>query len=106
MKAGYEVEMMEDGNRLYKNNYTLPDLFIIDKLLSGVNGLEVCRHLKAQKRTEHIPVVMISASPNISAQAEEAGAEDYIEKPFDRDHLLKVIETNIRPKESNRHPVP
>jgi len=98
-EAGYDVETIKDGNALLKNNFSKPDLFLIDKLLSGVNGLDVCRQLKEQKATRHIPVVMISASPGIAVQSREAGADDYIEKPFDRNYLLAVIERNISPKE-------
>jgi len=94
-KEGYEVDMKEDGRELLKNNFRKPDLFLIDKLLSGVNGLDICRHLKSQKSTQHIPVVMISASPGIANQSEQAGADDYIEKPFEREHLLHVVRKNL-----------
>ena len=94
-KEGYEVDMKEDGSDLLKNNFRRPDLFLIDKLLSGVNGLDICRHLKSQKSTQHIPVVMISASPGIAIQSQQAGADDYVEKPFELEHLLRVIQRNL-----------
>lgn len=94
-KEGYEVDMKGDGRELLKNNFRRPDLFLIDKLLSGVNGLDICRHLKSQKSTQHIPVVMISASPGIAIQSQQAGADDYVEKPFEREHLLRVIPKNL-----------
>jgi len=93
--AGYEVELTGDGRELLKNQFSPPHLFLIDKLLSGVNGLDICKHLKAQKATKNIPVIMISASPGIAGQSAEAGADDHIEKPFDRSHLLKVVSRNI-----------
>ena len=50
VKAGYDIEVKEDANEIFKNDFKIPDLFLIDKLLSGVDGLEVCRYLKKQSR--------------------------------------------------------
>jgi DNA-binding response OmpR family regulator len=94
-KAGYDIEVKEDANEIFKNNFKIPDLFLIDKLLSGVDGLDVCRYLKNNPTTSNIPVVMVSASPDIGAMAVKAGADDFVEKPFDLKYLLKVIERNI-----------
>ena len=102
VKAGYDIEVKEDANEIFKNNFKVPDLFLIDKLLSGVDGLEVCRHLKNNADTRSIPVVMVSASPDIGVSAIKAGADDFIEKPFDLAHLLKVIERNISNSKSKR----
>ena len=52
-------------------------------------------HLKAQQKTQHIPIIMISASPGIAVQSRDAGADDFIEKPFDRSDLLNVVEKHI-----------
>ena len=95
VRAGYDIELVEDANEIFKNNFRVPDLFLIDKLLSGVDGLEVCRYLKNNPDTCDIPVVMVSASPDIGVSATKAGADDFIEKPFDLADLLKVIERNI-----------
>lgn len=97
-KAGYDIEVKEDANEIFKNNFKIPDLFLIDKLLSGVDGLEVCRYLKDNPATCDIPVVMVSASPDIGVSAMKAGADDFVEKPFDLAYLLKVIERNINAK--------
>jgi DNA-binding response OmpR family regulator len=94
-KAGYDLEIKEDADEILKGNFKIPDLFLIDKLLSGIDGLDVCRYLKDDPRTSSIPVVMVSASPDISVSAGKAGADDFIEKPFDLSYLLKVIERNI-----------
>lgn len=94
-KAGYALEIKEDAGEILKNNFTLPDIFLIDKLLSGVDGLDVCRHLKTNPTTSRIPIVMVSASPDIGTVALKAGADDFIEKPFELSYLLKVIERNI-----------
>jgi CheY-like chemotaxis protein len=60
----------------------LPDLFILDKQLAGVDGLDVCRFLKNNETTRHIPVLMMSASPSIMSLASEYGCDGAIEKPF------------------------
>jgi len=95
VRAGYDLELKEDANEIFNNNFKIPDLFLIDKLLSGVDGLEVCRYLKENPDTRNIPVVMVSASPDIGVSAIKAGADDFIEKPFELTYLLKVIERNI-----------
>ena len=94
-KAGYDIEVKEEASEIFKNNFKIPDLFLIDKLLSGVDGLDVCRYLKNNPITSNIPVVMVSASPDIGPMAIKAGADDFVEKPFELSYLLKVIERNI-----------
>ena len=94
-KAGYSIEVIEDGNVVFQNKFIVPDLFLIDRLISGVDGLDICRYLKKNPETNNIPVVMISASPDIGPAALNAGADDYIEKPFDLSYLLSVVEKNL-----------
>jgi CheY-like chemotaxis protein len=90
-QAGFEVELKSNGEDLLQNKFITPQLFLIDKQLSGTNGLDICRHLKTQVQTMHIPVIIISASPDIAAQSKKAGADSYIEKPFEVSYLLKVV---------------
>ena len=91
----YQLIVYSDGNQLLDNSLELPDLFILDKQLPGVDGLEICRHLKKQPRTKHIPVIMLSASPTIKITAPDAGAEDAIEKPFKIRDLREIISKYI-----------
>jgi DNA-binding response OmpR family regulator len=94
-KAGYDVEIISNGNPLLKDDFIIPDLFLLDKQLSGMNGIDICKHLKKQKKTRNIPVIMISANPGIGAMAQDAGANAYIEKPFEKNYLLKMVEEHI-----------
>jgi DNA-binding response OmpR family regulator len=94
-KAGYSVKVLTNGNEILENNFLLPDLFLLDKQLSGIDGIDVCKYLKSKKRTCKIPVIMVSANPNIAALSEQAGADDYIEKPFQVKDLLTMIEHYI-----------
>ncbi|MCD6062196.1 MAG: response regulator transcription factor [Flavipsychrobacter sp.] len=87
-RAGYEVTVMINGDPLISNEYELPDLFILDKQLSGINGLDICKHLKKQEQTKDIPVIMLSADPNIRKLAGTACADDALEKPFSM-HVLR-----------------
>lgn len=93
--AGYDVQMIINGDDLLNNKFEIPDLFLLDKQLSGVDGIDICRYLKEQKATSHLPVIMISANPNIGKLSEEAGADAYIEKPFEVKYLLEMVERYI-----------
>jgi len=91
----YEIKAFSKGEPLLNNEFEKPDLFLLDKQLSGVDGLEICRFLKAQDTTRHIPVIMISATPNIADLARSAGADNVIEKPFPINELREMIANYI-----------
>jgi len=65
-----------------------PALIIMDMLLSGTDGREICKSLKSADNTKAIPILMISAHPNARETCLAAGADDFLEKPFDMDALL------------------
>jgi CheY-like chemotaxis protein len=89
---GYAVAMTDKGAYLEKlPNGALPDLILLDMLLSGKDGREIVRQLKSQEQTRHIPVIMFSAHPSAEQTAREAGADDFIAKPFDIDDLLNRV---------------
>lgn len=71
----------------------LPDLFLVDVMLPDGNGLEICRYLKNEKRTQHIPVIIMSAHSNEYEVRKDSDANDFISKPFDLKELVKRIET-------------
>jgi DNA-binding response OmpR family regulator len=100
-RAGFTVDMKMNGEDLVKNKFFLPDIFLIDKQLSGYDGLEICRQLKSRKQTEHIPVIMVSAAPDIAVLSKEAGADDYIEKPFEIKELLALVNRYVNGKADN-----
>jgi DNA-binding response OmpR family regulator len=74
---------VEDGH--------LPDLIILDVLLSGKDGRLICRKLKSQEATRRIPVVMISAHPGAARSVNEVGADAFVAKPFAIEHLLTTV---------------
>jgi len=69
----------------------LPDLILLDVMLAGgENGLEVCRKLKQQTRTQHIPVVLMSANASLEMMGREE-ANGWLDKPFDLDSLFHIL---------------
>lgn len=94
-RAGYAVTVYDNGNPLFQDDFTPPDIFILDKQLSGADGLDICRLLKQRELTQHIPVIMLSASPHIYQLAKDAGADDFLEKPFKLKELLEMIKQYV-----------
>jgi DNA-binding response OmpR family regulator len=70
----------------------LPDVVVLDILLNQEDGLKIAQDIKATPRTSHIPVILISALPNVQELAEQVGADAYLAKPFDVRKLNKTIE--------------
>jgi DNA-binding response OmpR family regulator len=70
----------------------LPDLIILDVLLSGKDGRAICRKLKEQDETRHIPVIMISAHPDAERSVKDVGADAFVAKPFSIDEFLDLVD--------------
>lgn len=93
----YSVTTATNGSILKNlNSHRQPDLILLDVLLSGEDGRDIVGSLKSRKATRDIPIVMISAHPSAYEGSLHAGADDFISKPFDIDHLLKVVDKNIK----------
>ena len=89
---GYEVAYTYNGAMVPAVIKNKPDLLLLDIWMSGIDGRDVCRLVKADPDTRDIPVLMISASRDIRESALASGADDFLEKPFDMDILLGKIE--------------
>jgi DNA-binding response OmpR family regulator len=96
---GYWVMVMD---RAEKTKEIVTDnkieLIIMDMLLSGVNGVDICRVIKQDVNIRHTPVIMISAHPNAKETCLEAGADDFISKPFDMEDMLGKIKRLVNPE--------
>jgi diguanylate cyclase (GGDEF)-like protein len=95
---GYEVITSRDGEEALRLVQELrPDLILCDIMMPELDGLEVCRRLKADSRTNQIPVVMLSARTQAQDKVAsiEAGADDFITKPFDFSDLVARITINL-----------
>ena len=89
---GYQVSTKEDTNDIegvIRN--IMPDIIMMDMLLSGADGREICKSVKADPALASIPLLMLSAYPQAVKDCMEAGADGFIEKPFDMKHLLQTI---------------
>jgi DNA-binding response OmpR family regulator len=96
--AGYDVDVLLNGKSILQNQFVLPDLFILDKHLPDIDGLEICRYLKSKPNYKDIPIIVISASEKIRAKALAAGASSFIEKPFVMQELLNTIRSTLEMK--------
>ncbi|GAC1302063.1 MAG: hypothetical protein NVSMB24_05990 [Mucilaginibacter sp.] len=92
---GYDVESTLNGADLLTMQGELPDLLLLDIWMSGNDGRDICRHLKQTALTSALPIVMISASRDIERSAIEAGADDFLAKPFDMADLINKIEKHL-----------
>jgi DNA-binding response OmpR family regulator len=98
--GGYQVSSTPNGATLLEITDDFPDLLLLDIWMPGTDGRDVCKQLKAQESSRKMPIIMISASTELERSAKEAGADDFMEKPFDMDELLQKIEYYLN-KESN-----
>ncbi len=101
----YEVGVAHDGEAaLSEARRRVPDLMVLDLMLPGIDGLEVCRRMKTEERTEHVPIIMLTA------KAEETdvviglsqGADDYVRKPFGVRELVARISARLRAAEQKQ----
>jgi two-component system, OmpR family, alkaline phosphatase synthesis response regulator PhoP len=100
-REGYRVECVASGEAaLTAARKALPDLIVLDLLLPSVDGLEVCRLLKGDSKTKHIPIIMLTAKGEESDMVTglELGADDYMTKPFSPRVLLARIKAILRRK--------
>jgi two-component system phosphate regulon response regulator PhoB len=93
-REGYETLVAHDGQEgLRKAQMQMPDLILLDIMLPGIDGLEVCRTLRAGKPTSKIPILMLTAKSEETDQIVgfTVGADDYVTKPFSVKVLLQRI---------------
>lgn len=88
---GYEVTTTVDGETIKEMFENPPDLLLLDIWMSGQDGKDICRALKAQDSTKHIPIIMVSASRDVAESARSAGADDFLTKPFEMEVLLEKV---------------
>ncbi len=89
--GGYGVVSIMEGEEVKKIKAPFPDLILLDIWMPGVSGLEICKYLKTKPDTKHIPIIMISAYPDASASALEAGANGFMEKPYTIEDILNTV---------------
>jgi len=85
--------ILDIENYVYKNS---PDLILMDMLLSGTNGCDGCKILKANEDMSLLPIIMMSSHPNGAMESKAAGADDFMAKPFEIGNLVNLIQYNLK----------
>ncbi|MFA5802281.1 MAG: HD domain-containing phosphohydrolase [Thermoleophilia bacterium] len=103
--AGYEVISAYDGNEAIEklNDGPLPDLIILDVMMPGLNGYQVCEHIKSCNDSNRIPVMLLTALQEIDDKVKgfEAGADEFLSKPVEKMELLIRVKALLRTKHLN-----
>jgi DNA-binding response OmpR family regulator len=98
-KAGFDAEVFASGREALRAiGERPPDLLILDVMLPGLDGLEVCRAVRGNPRTAHLPIIMLTARAEESDRIVglELGADDYIAKPFSPNELVARVRALLR----------
>jgi len=98
-KAGFAVRTYLDAGRFQKSlAKSIPDLVVLDLMLPDADGLDVCKSLKAEARTAHVPVMMLTARGEELDRVLglEIGADDYVTKPFSPKELVARVKAVLR----------
>lgn len=96
---GFSVIRAEDGDEaLLLVDEQAPDVIVLDWMLPGVSGIEVCRRLKSRSETREVPIIMLSArSEEVDrVRGLETGADDYVVKPYSLVELMARVRTQLR----------
>ena len=96
---GYRVRATADGDEaLVLAAEEVPDLVILDWMIEGTSGIEVCRRLRRDKATSHVPIIMLTAreAEDDRIRGLETGADDYVTKPFSPRELLARVSAVLR----------
>lgn len=96
---GYDVRVTADGEEaMMLAAEEPPDLVILDWMIEGISGIEVCRRLRREKETAHVPIIMLTAreAEDDRVRGLETGADDYVTKPFSPRELLARVAAVLR----------
>ena len=105
--AGFSIQIQSNGAKaLNQALKTKPDLILLDIMLPGKNGYDVCKELKAHKETKHIPIIIITAKKEEIDEVLglELGADDYVSKPFSPKVLLSRVNSVLRRVQKTKKP--
>lgn len=96
-EQGYKVKIISDKHELLDKIFKFrPDLIFLDIKIPGMNGLEVCKFFKKTPIISKIPIIICSAQMDGEKQAKNAGADDFICKPFEINTLIEKVSTKIK----------
>ncbi|SEN00819.1 Response regulator receiver domain-containing protein [Mucilaginibacter gossypiicola] len=94
---GYDIVLSNTGEAAEHIRVIQPDIVLLDVRIVGSakSGPEICKEIKSQLATRHLPVLLISAETDLAMLAQECGADAYVAKPFDIFHLLSHVKDFI-----------
>lgn len=93
---GYHTQTSQNSDIVYElKPDSLPHLIIMDILLSGSDGREVCLYLKQQPLSKKIPILLLSAAPQLQHTVRMTKADGFLEKPFNIKELIKAVQRFI-----------
>lgn len=101
-RCGFEVVESDSGYPIVTMRDDWPDIFLIDIQLPGINGLEVCRWLKSNESSRHIPVIFLSGEPYLKILAASVPADGYFEKPVSLLRLAQRLRRFLTGSMKNR----
>jgi two-component system phosphate regulon response regulator PhoB len=102
-KEGHSVTCVDTGEKAVDSvRQSLPDLLVLDLMLPGIDGLEVCRRLKGDLKTREVPIIMLTAKSEERdvITGLDGGADDYVTKPFSPRVLLARVKSLMRRKDA------
>lgn len=105
-RQGYQIAFDEDGESVLPHTKSVKfDLILLDILMPGLDGYEVCRRLKNDLETEQIPVIFLTAKTDIESIVKgfEAGAADYVTKPFNEAELAARVKNHLELRQHRYH---
>lgn len=102
LKDRYRTKVAPSGERALQilASHPVPDLVLLDIVMPGIGGFEVCRRIKSDPKTEHLPVIFLTSKAEVEDEQQgfDAGAVDYIVKPFSAPIVLARVETHLKLK--------
>ena len=102
IEDGYEVSVASDGREaIEKAKKENPQVILLDVKMPGIDGIETCKRLKEEEITQSIPVIMVTAHQDKDVEAYLEGADDFVNKPFDRLEITFRVKSMLRIRHLN-----
>lgn len=96
-KENHEVEILSQWHDTFSLVKTFqPQVILLDILLFGIDGRHISKQLKSNDQTRNIPIILITANPDIAKNIGTSGADDFLEKPFTKEELISKIEKLVQ----------
>lgn len=91
-KENFEVQVLSKWHDAFEQVKSFhPHIILLDILLSGMDGRHISQQLKSNAQTRNIPIILITANPDVAKNIGTSGADDYLEKPFTKENLVNKI---------------